>query len=428
MRRAVSEGVLGGEVEVANSVGKVRWLIGAGWLIGSLATAAVACLAVGGSGQSIRMREEQAILIWDEGRQTQHFLRRATFETNGDSLAFLVPTPSVPTFSESDNTIFDKLLSLTAPRIEVRKRARSWGCSEPVVPNAPLATDVKSVVVHSRTQLTGQEVVVLSADEPETLISWLQDHGFSTHDRLTDWLRPYLKRGWKISAFRYTNDPAETVVTTPPGEEGSDSATNTVAEASPGPASSQSAEAATLADEESVAERTSAGARAPAVTKMVQPLKMPAVCLSFQTATPFYPYREAVEEPRDSGPQRRNRSLRLFCFSTGRMDGFLSQTRRLWAGTPVWSQRLSVPVLGKLRSLRALKGLDLFDVPHLTEFEDLSAIRPDGLDVEFERAASQSNLERPPEIREIAGQGFGADAIAIGVVCVALVRRWSRRR
>jgi hypothetical protein len=296
------------------------------------------------------------------------------------------------------------------------------------VPNAPLATDVKSVVVHSRTQLTGQEVVVLSADEPETLISWLQDHGFSTHDRLTDWLRPYLKRGWKISAFRYTNDPAETVVTTPPGEEGSDSATNTVAEASPGPASSQSAEAATLADEESVAERTSAGARAPAVTKMVQPLKMPAVCLSFQTATPFYPYREAVEEPRDSGPQRRNRSLRLFCFSTGRMDGFLSQTRRLWAGTPVWSQRLSVPVLGKLKSLRALKGLDLFDVPHLTEFEDLSAIRPDGLDVEFERAASQSNLERPPEIREIAGQGFGADAIAIGVVCVALVRRWSRRR
>jgi hypothetical protein len=283
-------------------------------------------------------------------------------------------------------------------------------------------------VVHSRTQLTGQEVVVLSAAEPEALISWLQDHGFSTNDRLTDWLRPYLRRGWKISAFRYTNDPAKTLATTPPGEEGSDAAANSVAESSPGPASSQSAQAATAASEEGVAERTSAETRAPAVTRMVQPLKMPAVCLSFQTATPFYPYREAVGEPRDSGPQRRNRSLRLFCFSTGRMDGFLSQTRRLWAGTPVWSQRLNVPVLGKLKSLQAIKGLDLFNVPHLTEFEDLSETRPDGLDVEFERAASQSDLERPPEIREIAGQGVGADAIAIGLACVVLVRRWSRHR
>ncbi|MFM8582247.1 MAG: DUF2330 domain-containing protein [Planctomycetaceae bacterium] len=388
------------------------WWTGACWLTLVFTTAAAACMAVGESGRSVAMREEQAILIWDSQRQTEHFLRRATFQTSGESLAFLVPTPTVPRFTEVDNTIFDQLASLTAPRIEVRKRARSWGCAAPPTTGATLEgpnTLIDAVQVHSRTQLTGQEVVVLSAENPEELSAWLKGHGFPTTDRLTDWLRPYVRQGWKISAFRYTQGGA--TPGTPGAEEKSPAGETEVAGA--------------RADQ-----RPDGGAGEPA--RPVQSLKMPAVCISFQTATPFYPYREPLidtaTDPLDRGaPPPPRRTLRLYCFATERLDGFLSQTRRLWAGQTAWSKRLDLPVLGGLNPLRGIAGLDLLEVPHLTEFEDLSQQRPDGLDVEFEPARSQATVERPPIIREVAQHGPGGDLVSVALLGLVLLRRWQRR-
>lgn len=53
-----------------------------------------ACAPAPRPGQFVRIAEESAIVIWDETTRTQHFIRRATFDTDAPDFGFLVPTPN----------------------------------------------------------------------------------------------------------------------------------------------------------------------------------------------------------------------------------------------------------------------------------------------------------------------------------------------
>src|SRR5687767_12383299 len=66
-----------------------------------------ACAPVPRAGQFIRIAEESAIIAWDEKTRTEHFIRRATFDTDAPDFGFLVPTPSEPALGEVDNSAFD---------------------------------------------------------------------------------------------------------------------------------------------------------------------------------------------------------------------------------------------------------------------------------------------------------------------------------
>ncbi|MGH9753182.1 MAG: hypothetical protein ACREA2_10400 [Blastocatellia bacterium] len=55
-----------------------------------------ACAPAPRPGQFVRIAEESAIIIWDEKTRTQHFIRRATFDTDAPDFGFLVPTPTEP--------------------------------------------------------------------------------------------------------------------------------------------------------------------------------------------------------------------------------------------------------------------------------------------------------------------------------------------
>lgn len=396
-----------------------QWGLLAGVVCLGLASGAWACMAIGRQGQGVSIEDETAIIVWDEQHQTEHFLRRASFQTNAGQFAFLVPTPTVPKFTEVDNTIFNQLQSLTAPRIQRREVRRGWSCQrQETTRMSPAAkmTDNVAVQVHSRVQLTGQEAVVLSADQAEEIIAWLKEHDFPADDRFIDWLQPYVKRGWKITAFRYTGPQEDTPAKSPTAglPEGPEAA---------------AALAHTVGDHPEAG--MGSGSGFPQATRPAGSLNMPAVCLSFQTTKPFYPYREPAAQPDQPQkfPPRKPRSLRVFFFSTERVDGYLEQTRQFWAGIPVWSKRLDVPILGGLHALRSIPGLDLFEVPRLTEFDDLSRSRPDGLDVEFERAQTQNEIERPPQVVEVlvGARGLSSDALWASLLGLVMLRRVWRK-
>src|SRR5439155_1257195 len=125
-----------------------------------------------------------AIIIWDEGTKTQHFIRRASFETEAPDFGFLVPTPTQPTLAEADNEAFDTLAKITAPEVVKQPRPTSSGCSPGCGVAAPKADNDAAgkaeppVRVLDEQRVAGYDAVVLEADEANALNSWLTEHGY----------------------------------------------------------------------------------------------------------------------------------------------------------------------------------------------------------------------------------------------------------
>jgi hypothetical protein len=76
-----------------------------------------ACAPAPRPGQFVRIAEESAIIIWDEKTRTQHFIRRATFDTDAPDFGFLVPTPTEPALAEVNNSAFTDLEYLIRPEV-----------------------------------------------------------------------------------------------------------------------------------------------------------------------------------------------------------------------------------------------------------------------------------------------------------------------
>lgn len=74
-----------------------------------------ACAPAPPPGVEVRVADEAALIVWDDITQTEHFIRRASFQTAGQSFGFIVPTPTVPELGEANNNIFDRLANQVRP-------------------------------------------------------------------------------------------------------------------------------------------------------------------------------------------------------------------------------------------------------------------------------------------------------------------------
>src|SRR4051794_22255750 len=75
------------------------------------------CAVVPRQGESIHIAEESAVIVWHAPSKTQHFIRRATFDTNSPDFGFLVPTPTKPVLAEADDRVFERAERLIRPRV-----------------------------------------------------------------------------------------------------------------------------------------------------------------------------------------------------------------------------------------------------------------------------------------------------------------------
>jgi hypothetical protein len=88
----------------------------AGWILIAMIQRADACCVVAARGNHVVNADQTVIMIWDEERQTQHFIRKADFKTDAVDVGFLVPSPSRPQLAESGNAAFAKLDDITPYR------------------------------------------------------------------------------------------------------------------------------------------------------------------------------------------------------------------------------------------------------------------------------------------------------------------------
>src|SRR5262249_40162983 len=76
-----------------------------------------ACCPAPHLGQPVVNADQTVIILWDAARQTQHFIRKATFRSDGEDFGFIVPSPTQPELEESGNEAFPYLEKLTAPEV-----------------------------------------------------------------------------------------------------------------------------------------------------------------------------------------------------------------------------------------------------------------------------------------------------------------------
>lgn len=311
-----------------------------------LAAASLACAPAGRMGEEIHIAEESAIIIWDAPSKTQHFIRRASFETKAKDFGFLVPTPTVPKLEEADDAAFEHLKHVTRPKIvyqEIPPGAKSE--------KAPAAAVAKSapVTVVATAKVAGYDAVVLEASDAAALNGWLKEHGYASSPELIEWFKPYIEKKWRISAFKISHDRPDSNRASPK-----------------------------------------------------------AVRMSFETNAPFFPYREPASQ-RAGSAQGKPRMLRVFLLADTRFGGTVGAADA-WPGNTVWSDRIEESDRWNLLERAKLPQSMAAGAIWLTEFEDRSSPRPGTDDVFFKTITDQAPVRRPDQIVYVRNSSGKPDA------------------
>lgn len=315
----------------------------------------------------VEVASESAIIVWDSTTKTQHFIRRATFSANAaedtkiEDFGFLVPTPTRPVLEETDDKAFDELAKVTAPKTETQKRP-SGGCGIGCGAAPPAAAE--KVEVLEAKHVGGYDAKVLKASDPEALGEWLKEHGYESRPALTNWLKPYVAKGWIITAFKIARMP-----------------------------------------------EASAGA-----------IGSTAVRMSFTTDVPYFPY----SEPEDMRGAKPKRLLRVFFLSDKKMVGMRGAAE--WPAKIAWAGPLTTEGAKAVAPLLKIPGYTPGNETWLTEFEDNASPRTGDLDVTFTTNPNQEPVHRPNRIvfaarTDAAGRASFA-MLAAGVVGVYLLLRF----
>lgn len=322
----------------------------------------------------VEIAEESAIIVWDQARQIQHFIRRATFDTNARDIGFLVPTPSTPELAEADNDVFFALEKFIKPKVIYHERnyydftplfvepPAVGAVRDADLPSGATAGSASSPVTVVRRQIvSGYDAVVLAANDVAALNTWLKRNGYVSSPELMQWLAPYVARNWKITAFKIAAKSGT------PGH-----------------------------------------------------VATSAVRMSFPTDRPFFPYREPKSQrSRNKTPSR---LLRVFLFASQRMDGHLGDgnSQAAWAQTVPWAHPFDYDDQMWLES-RSSQPVSLIKPGGwLTVFEDRSSPRPAVDDLYFTIAQVQERVVPPPVIRYRYNRvRVPADALLLALVTLA---------
>jgi hypothetical protein len=293
-------------------------------------------------GIDVGIEREKALIVWDEARHMEHFVRSADFHTTASSFGFLVPTPSRPTVGEASDKVFEALSTLTmrSKVVKTRWSVAPVGCT--MMPFAIAShrdigvTAPPPVTVVEETRVAGMDATVLAATDSAGLSAWLGNRGFAIREDLKRWLDVYIAKKWYLVAFRYERP-----------------------------------------------DLASAGTFVP------DAIDSQAVRISFPTDQPVYPYREPGDTHAVPG-----RVLNLFVVASRGMQGLMvDRGGEPWAPRQWFSGGVSVPT----GVAAALPGVDLPAHAWVTEFGDPTSKRV-ATDIVFLPSPSRAEVRRPAAI------------------------------
>jgi hypothetical protein len=330
-------------------------------------TDARACMPAPPPNHFVRVADEAALITYDEATKTEHFVRRASFETDTTDFGFVVPVPSRPTLSEADPSVFQRLEELTRPPIVYSHRISGVDPTPLLLMTFAMRSAVVSapapVTVLDQLTVAGYDAAILEATSPSALSEWLSSHGYASSPETAEWVAPYVEKKWLFVALR-------------------------IAPKGPAPAPS-------------APRRVGSGL----------------VDIAFRTEAPFYPYREPASAR--AGTAGTTRSLAVYYIGGERVKGTLGASAT-WAGATTFAKRLDADFSG---APTPTKGRVL------TAFVDRASPRPGTDEVYFHRADTSADLV-PPPMEIVIGDKVPVPIDVVLVVGggLALVARTIRKR
>ena len=149
-------------------------------------------------GVPVRIADETAIIYWDANTKTEHFIRRARFETTSPDLGFLVPTPTKPTLIDVGDSVFEALRDITVPKRPPRVIPATSRPNSRSLPGPPPPV----VRVLEQKKVGKYDATILAADDAKALVEWLKKHDYPANPEIEAWVAPYLKDKWVLTAYK----------------------------------------------------------------------------------------------------------------------------------------------------------------------------------------------------------------------------------
>jgi len=300
----------------------------------------------GRPGRPVFNSDQTVIIVWDENKKQQHFIRRASFHGGGPDFGFIIPSPGRPDLQEAEEKAFRILESVTAPQAHYSNPS-TWGSKE-----FSQTARGPSVRVIEEKHVAHFDAVVLEADSPDALSQWLKEHAYNYSPAVEEWSRPYIDKKWFFTALKISPDQTSPRATT---------------------------------------------------------VEAKALRMSFQTDQPLFPYREpATAAPsvaaragetlhnRTQAPPSRN--LKIYFLGNKRYQGRLEGGQK-WGGRTTWFGHIDeARYLGVIDSL-GLAG-KVGSAKWLTVFEDEWPYEHSDSDLVFEKAVGPLVIQQTTEDRD----------------------------
>jgi len=209
-----------------------------------------------------------------------------------------------------------------------------------------------AVTVIDEFQVGDYHAAIVKATDGGAMLEWLKKNGYQSRPAMEEWLDHYAKKEWVFTALKFIRKEGDT---------------------SP---------------------------------------KTSAIRVSFDTKTPFYPYKM----PTDTWPERHVRPMELYVISDAEMGATYETSQTKWEGLNEFSGPMNKFIQGKTVELAGLKPEDMPANAKLTYYLNRTNKNGYGQDLHFTAKPSSSMLP-------IAAGLGGGTAILLGVLAVTRRKR-----
>ncbi len=158
------------------------------FLLGSLYAYASACVGIGPVNEPVNFGDQSNIIVWNPDTKTEHFVRKAFFDSKAKDCGFIAATPSIPELSEANEHIFEVLDSL-----KPQENSPMTGAA---------AANAKSVEVLQVVDVGKYQATTIRSDDPTALSAYLKQNGYATRPDSDEWIKFYTDKKWVLTAFK----------------------------------------------------------------------------------------------------------------------------------------------------------------------------------------------------------------------------------
>ena len=159
----------------------------------------------------IQSRGQLNLVVMDRAAGLVRVVPNLLITGTAEDFALVVPTPALPALAPTGRAIWDEASQLTATVWSSRSSDHLFDCDNrrfATPASLPTAADEGDVIIHDRQTIGGFEATIISADDPNALVDWLNVNGFEISTAEVELFAPYVTRGWFFTAMKLA-DPGQ---------------------------------------------------------------------------------------------------------------------------------------------------------------------------------------------------------------------------